>query len=401
MASCLASCFKDEPKNAECDITRAVLPVEHPEDYFNPTIVVDTIINAPGDTSFVENTVYTDSVADINGDYANPDITFYRKREADATALAPRFTLTPGATIVPESGSAHDFSGGPVAYTVTSEDGQWQRTYQVYVRPYPIMTLSYGFENYELAANDAKKYYTWYDLGDDGSKQENWATGNAGFKKAKGMSRANEYPTIPLAEGYKGSGVQLTTRETGSLGRSQGMPIAAGNLFLGSFNALDAFNDALSATKFGIPFNKKLLKFRGYYKYKPGERYILKWDKGSTTPEYDDSRTDEATIYAVLYKNHDADGNAVTLNGSNVQSSPLLVARAILPSVPPTDEWTHFEIDFSYSDTLDTQRLEDRGYSIAIVCSSSIDGAYFRGAVGSTLCVDELELVCEEQEDKQ
>ena len=35
-------------------------------------------------------------------------------------------------------------------------------------------------------------------------------------------------------------------------------------------------------------------------------------------------------------------------------------------------------------------------YKLGIVFSSSVDGAYFRGAVGSTLYIDEVELICEE-----
>lgn len=39
--------------------------------------------------------------------------------------------------------------------------------------------------------------------------------------------------------------------------------------------------------------------------------------------------------------------------------------------------------------------LKNGKYKLAIVLSSSINGAYFIGAIGSTLWVDELEIVCE------
>jgi hypothetical protein len=41
-------------------------------------------------------------------------------------------------------------------------------------------------------------------------------------------------------------------------------------------------------------------------------------------------------------------------------------------------------------------KLQDGKYKLSIVLSSSVKGAYFKGAVGSTLYVDELELISEE-----
>ena len=100
----------------------------------------------------------------------------------------------------------------------------------------------------------------------------------------------------------------------------------------------------------------------------------------------------------MLYRNHDASGNAVTLNGANVQTSPLIVAKAIMPEVPPTTQWTPFSVDFTYVSELDLDLLENRGYSLAIVFSSSADGAYFQGAIDSTLDIDMVRLTCETQE---
>ena len=45
---------------------------------------------------------------------------------------------------------------------------------------------------------------------------------------------------------------------------------------------------------------------------------------------------------------------------------------------------------------IDDTKLQNGKYKLGIVLSSSVDGAYFRGAVGSTLYVDELELICKE-----
>ena len=39
------------------------------------------------------------------------------------------------------------------------------------------------------------------------------------------------------------------------------MRIAAGNLFIGTFDVANALKDAMAATRFGLPFNKKPLRF--------------------------------------------------------------------------------------------------------------------------------------------
>lgn len=42
---------------------------------------------------------------------------------------------------------------------------------------------------------------------------------------------------------------------------------------------------------------------------------------------------------------------------------------------------------------VDKDKLKAGKYNVAIVFSSSIEGDYFRGAVGSTLYIDEVELI--------
>lgn len=164
------------------------------------------------------------------------------------------------------------------------------------------------------------------------------------------------------------------------------MPIAAGNLFIGTFDASNALKDAMKATRFGLPFSFKTkpIYFSGYYKYLPGEKFTNRNMK-----EIKD-RIDEGTIYAVLYDNHDKNGKAVVLHGDDVQTSPQIVAIAILPNIGKTEEWTHFNIPFNYKKNVDAEKLTNGGYSLAVVCSSSVDGAIFQGAIGSTLWVDKI-----------
>ncbi|MDT0295892.1 PCMD domain-containing protein [Mesonia ostreae] len=49
--------------------------------------------------------------------------------------------------------------------------------------------------------------------------------------------------------------------------------------------------------------------------------------------------------------------------------------------------------EFMEGKQIDSQKLEDGKYSLRLVFTSSIDGDLFSGAVGSTLLIDEVELI--------
>jgi hypothetical protein len=198
-------------------------------------------------------------------------------------------------------------------------------------------------------------------------------------------------PTVPVKEGYDGACVKLTTCDTGSFGSMAKMPIAAGNLFIGKFDATQALKDAMKATQFGVPVSFKPTRFSGYYKYKRGDVFTNRQKKVV------EGKKDYGTIYAVFYDNHDEEGNSVVLYGDNVQTSPQVVALAIVPDIDDTPEWTHFDIDFIYKKEVDAQKLKNMGYSMAIVSSSSVEGASFMGAIGSTLWVDKFRITCEKE----
>ena len=99
------------------------------------------------------------------------------------------------------------------------------------------------------------------------------------------------------------------------------MRIAAGNLFIGKFDTKPALTNTMAATRFGLPFDKKPLRLTGYYKYAPGETYQ---DKAGKPVE---GKTDHGDIYAVLYRNHDDNGEAFVLNGNDVKTNPYIGAE--------------------------------------------------------------------------
>lgn len=366
-----SSCIQDEALNAECDIERCTVRTEN----------ASSVFFTESDTA--KSVASLDSV-----------ITFSVRKKADLKSLAVYFELTDGATIIPANGSVQDFSNGGVRYQVTSQDGHWHRSYVVRFEPMAVLTsdtIRYSFEHYELESGN-KKYYLWYSVGSQGERVNEWATGNPGYKLSRSSAKPMDYPSIPYNNGVKGSAVELVTCDTGPFGAMVNMRIAAGNLFIGTFDADYALKDAMQATCFGLPFNKKPMKFTGYYKYTPGQRFQDR--KGNTV----EGKTDSPDIYAVFYKNTDSEGKRIVLHGDDVLTHPNIVAMARLANPRTGTEWERFELNFDYTKEIDMDMLEDYGYSMAVVFTSSIEGASFCGALGSSLTVDEVQVVCASEE---
>lgn len=357
----LGSCIRQEPLNAECDITAV-------------TLAGDILNRAP----------------QIN----NNTILFVLKDNVSADALAPEFTLTPGATIEPPSGTARDFSE-PQQYTVTSEDGKWHKTYTVTVQTNIYVSLAYDFESARLIeARQGKAHYDeFYQEGSDGENTVTWASANSAFVLTLQGTEPEQFPTYQGDDGVKGKCAVLVTRSTGRFGSAAGKPIAAGNLFFGSFDGTNAMINPLGATHFGIPFMNIPTHFSGYYKYKPGDVF-QQYDANKNFIEIP-GRVDIFNLYAVMYE---VTADMPYLDGSNVLAAdnPNIICTAEIPDRHSSDEWVAFNVPFRYrvGKTIDKEKLAAGLYNLAIVASSSMDGDLFAGAVGSTLMIDELLLTC-------
>lgn len=371
MCAALASCMKDEPLNAECDIEQVILHTPN----------VDEVFFSPTDS--VKHLLYTDDA-----------VTFNVRRNAPVEGITLEFKITEGATIERLTEGTGFEADVPVHYRVTSQDGQWHRDYAIIVSPEPVHVVSsviaYDFENFELEPKQGK-YYIWHNERLDGTFGNDWATGNPGFKLSMPSAAPENYPTSPI-DGMDGKALKLVTRDTGPFGAMAKMRLAAGNFFLGEFDVSQALSNAMTATRFGIPFNLKPVRFTGYYQYQPGPKFQDK--AGKEVP----GRVDEGSVYAVFYRNHDAEGNPVRLMGDNVLTSPLIVGIAKVKQLPATNEWTPFDVEFEYDSDIDMQLLANKGYNLAVVFSSSADGAIFEGAIGSCLLIDKVRLYCQTEE---
>ncbi|MHC5202491.1 PCMD domain-containing protein [Myroides sp. LJL119] len=314
----------------------------------------------------------------------NDRIQIFVKSFVDLTNQAPIFTLTPGATISPKSGTNLDFTR-PQFYTVTSEDGKSQKKYQVsYITS--ALGAKYNFDNVRLQDN---RYDVFYQVDPQGQNIMDWASGNAGFSLTGAASSPQDYPTSRLMESGQLQGVKLVTRSTGALGALMRKPLAAGNIFMGEFDVSSSINSPLKSLRLGMPVDFMPFAFKGVFKYTPGPVY----KQGSqVVPD----KIDSWDGYAIFFQ---TDSDLKYLDGTNkfTHSNVIAIAQISADQRIQTQQWTRFHAPFIYKDDFefDPDKLAQGLYSLTIVLTSSKDGDYFFGAENSTLLIDEIEILYE------
>lgn len=317
-------------------------------------------------------------------------VQLYASRAADPSKININFNLPAGASIVPvqrftEDGiNTYNFKDeNPRLFKVTSEDGAFSAIYTIRLWQ-TEMPFTYDFET--LSSDNPYHKFT-EDNPSSGTiiRRLELASGNPGFELTKMAKAPDGYPTVQVNGGVDGGKcVKLETKDTGSFGSMVKMYIAAGNLFIGSFEVGQALSgNAMKATHFGFPFFYYPLRLEGWYKYKAGPTFS---SKGKPV----EGRKDECDIYGVLYE---TDDNVQFLDGSTSLNSPNIVALARnIKELPETDIWKQFNFKFEPQNgkSIDPDKLGKGIYKLAIVFSSSVDGAKFKGAVGSTLYIDKV-----------
>ena len=230
-------------------------------------------------------------------------IQLYVSKAADPSKTNINFDLPTGASIKPvrqltgDEANVYNFNDeNPREFKVTSEDGAFSATYTIKLWQ-TEMPLVYDFET---LSSDAPYHKFYEDKSSENIiRRLELASGNPGFELTKMAKTPEDYPTVQVNGGVNGGKcVKLTTKDTGSFGSMVKMYIAAGNLFVGSFEVGQALNNAMKATHFGFPFFYYPLKLEGWYKYKAGTNF-------SSKGEIVEGKKDKCDIYGVLYETDD------------------------------------------------------------------------------------------------
>ena len=311
--------------------------------------------------------------------------------EEELNGLTPQVVISDKATITPSLDKAQNFNK-PVVYKVTSEDGTVSNEYTVLVDK---KVYKFDFEEwvnkpkYIAEVNGEKiEAYLPIDQGDF-----SWGSSDGGlvliyenYAKKFGVSyKDKEY------NGTRSAVIEtIDSRGNPSFAIFPAIPkVTAGSLFLGEFSLV--LKSPLESTKFGIPFTEKPLLIKGALKYLPGKDFYGNkelTDKNSHEAELNPTAKDEYAISAVLYEV--ADHKKETLTGVDIYTSDKIVAVG-QKFGGETKEYEAFSFELEYKKEYDPAKK----YKLALIFSSSCWGDKFSGAPGSTLYIDDVEIVIE------
>ena len=190
------------------------------------------------------------------------------------------------------------------------------------------------------------------------------------------LKRPKCYPLRKTTDSHSGNYAAELTTELVNNTMMVKVRIAAGSLFLGTFNANNIMADPLSGPQFGIPYSGALPeRLQGWYKYQPGADNLDNDGNALGKP-------DECDIYAILY-------TGSVLTAKDVKDNPRIVAKARLKDRGVKGEWTKFDEEFVYY----REPKSGEELKFSIVMTSSVNGDSYSGAVGSRLVVDDVEVV--------
>ena len=203
-----------------------------------------------------------------------------------------------------------------------------------------------------------------------------WGTGNLGAAPFIGNL------TIPTNESVSGQAACLESKDAI-------IKIGAGNLFTGDFQMdPDTYIDGL--LHFGRSFSSFPTGLRVWYKYTPTQMMRKTNTELPASLEPLVGRMDSCHIYIAL--SDKAEPYEIRTNAKNRQlfdkNDANIIAYGEYISGQSTSTYQQIDIPLTYRDYR-TPRY------IIIVCSASKYGDYYLGGVGSTLWLDEMELVYE------
>ena len=204
-----------------------------------------------------------------------------------------------------------------------------------------------------------------------------WDSGN------HGSATLNVNVTTP-DETYKNSGkysVKLKSQFVSFLGIGK---FAAGNLFAGQYVGTDGTNGILD---FGRPFTSRPTKLKGHIKYTPGS---VDYSETNDLPK---GSTDIGNIYIAV-----GDWDApvrITTKDKNLfnKNDEKIIAYGEWDLTGETQGTDGGLLEFEIP--LDYRSLDRIPSYIVLVASASKYGDYFTGSTGSTMWIDDLELIYE------
>lgn len=215
----------------------------------------------------------------------------------------------------------------------------------------------------------------------DYSNNRFWDTSNRGAN-----SGGQKDPTNKTTD-YVHSGTYAAKLGTISILKN----LAAASLYTGDF--VDANISGEANIDFGKPFSSRPIALRGYYKYTAVTASGIDKLPANVTLE---NNLDQCAIFVVLMKggsqhrvNNKQTGTLLSVD--NIWDDDKFIAYGELPSGATTQSegLEEFTIPLKYKEKF----FDEQPTHIIVVCSASKYGDYMVGGDGSTLYVDDFELI--------
>lgn len=222
-----------------------------------------------------------------------------------------------------------------------------------------------GFEQWSYDTKNSKLVYPWADGG-----TPFWDTGN------KGAVTVGNSNSVPTNDAVKGTAAKLESKYIV-------IKFAAGNIFAGEYLRTDGTDGVLS---FGRSFKALPTSLKFQYKYSP--QIINRVDKDKEFG-YLEGRMDSCSVYIAL-TDWSAPMEIRTKKKERElfdKNDPGVIAYGEFVSGASQTTYVEKEIKLEYRSTKRTPKY------IVLVATSSKYGDYFTGGEGSTLWLDELELI--------
>ncbi len=245
-----------------------------------------------------------------------------------------------------------------------------------------FVTMHFGFDIWKQKANEP--YFIPMNNPTEDPANSFWVSAsNRGYTNF--TSKLSEFPVLELKEGYKGSGVKLISRPPVGGKAAFAPKLLAGSLYSG---LVVGNKMSQNPAYFGHSWKYEPTQLKLFYKYKAGDQAI----NGLVG-------NDKGAVNAVLY---DISYDESYLDKKTIKNSDRIVLQAY-KQLEDVADWTELILDFKPVNQSLYKQLDmtKRKYRLAIIFSSSAKGDVFIGALGSTLCIDELTLVSKNNKPKQ
>lgn len=226
---------------------------------------------------------------------------------------------------------------------------------------------------------------TWYPGSSDeaGNTTCFWNTSNPGTSQGLGALGGAVNPTIGVTSPVHTSGGQAAELKS----TEKANVFAAASLYTGNFNGL-VISSMSANMEFGKPFTSRPSALHGFYKYTPAVINMVDRIPAGVSITKDETM-DQCAIFIALATKSFQFNNKNEDEYIDYANDPAIIAYGELPSGAATagTDYVEFNIPLVYKD------ITTKPTHIIIVCSASKYGDYMTGGTGSTMYVDDLELI--------